>query len=176
MFAPWPKPLEEDFRAHYGLDACYVEIVDARFELITQGRNLRREANIPSSKRVKFVLKPPGAFPEHDAEVFRLLLNAEALEVNSNYQPPKGTPSVHSEIGDLFLPLEGLVDVEAERARLKKELEKIESELQKVQQKLSNPNFAGKAPPHVLQEHQQRLAEWQSKKERIIAALERLNG
>jgi valyl-tRNA synthetase len=176
MYAPWPKPLDEDFRAHYGLDACYLEIVDGKFELITQGRNLRREASIPASKRVKFVLKPAGAFPELDAEVFKLLLNAESLEVNPSYQPTKGTPSVHSEIGDLFLPLEGLVDVGAEKARLKKELEKIEMEIQKVQQKLSNPSFTAKAPPHVLQEHQQRLAEWQTKKERVLAALERLNG
>src|SRR5437764_2027413 len=39
MFAPWPKPFDEDFRGHYGLDNCYLEIVGSKFELITQGRN-----------------------------------------------------------------------------------------------------------------------------------------
>ena len=62
-------------------------------------------------------------------------------------------------------------------ARLpKKELEKIGTEITKAEQKLSNPNFASKAPPQVLQEHQQRLTEWQAKRERLQKALESLQG
>jgi len=174
LFAPWPKPLDEDFRAHYGLDGCYLEIVDAKFELVTQGRNLRREQNIPASKKVKFILKPTGAIPAHDIEVLKLLLNAEGLELDAQYQPPRGTPSVHSELGGLYLPLEGVVDVQAEKARLAKELQKIETEIAKAEQKLNNPNFTAKAPPHVLQEHQQRLTEWEAKRDRVKAALEQL--
>jgi valyl-tRNA synthetase len=176
MFAPWPKPLDEDFRAHYGLDQCYLEQVEKKYELVTQGRNLRREASIPASKKVKYVFKPSGAFPPHEVEVLKLLLNAEALELNPGYQAPKGTPTVHSEMGELLLPLEGLVDVAAEKVRLTKELEKAESEITKAQQKLNNPNFTSKAPPPVLQEHQQRLAEWQAKRDRIKASLDGLAG
>jgi valyl-tRNA synthetase len=176
MFAPWPKPLDEDFRGHYGLDGCYLEIVDGKFALVTQGRNLRREANVPAAKKVKFVLKPSGAVPPQDLEVFKLLLNAENLEVNPNYEPPQGTPVVHSNMGELFLPLEGVQDVGAEIARLTKELEKMESEISKGEQKLNNPNFTTRAPAHVLTEHQQRLAEWQSKRERVKSALDRLRG
>ncbi len=176
MFAPWPKPLDEDFRGHYGLDDSFLDMVNAKYELVTQGRNLRREGNIPASKKVKFVFKPAKQLLPHDAEILKLLLNAEALEVDSNYQAKKGTPTVHSELGDLYLPLEGLIDVAAEKARLTKELEKIESEITKAEQKLSNPNFASKAPPHVLQEHQKRLAEWHAKRERVNKALEALQG
>jgi valyl-tRNA synthetase len=176
MFAPWPKPLDDDFRGHYGLDACYLDMVNAKYELVTQGRNLRREGNIPSSKKVKYVFKPANQLLPHDAEVLKLLLNAEALEIDANYLPKKGTPTVHSDLGDLFLPMEGLIDVAAEKARLAKELEKIDSEITKAEQKLNNPNFTSKAPPHVLQEHQQRLAEWQAKRDRIKRALESLQG
>ena len=70
---------------------------------------------------------------------------------------------MHSELGDLYLPLEGLVDFEAEVARLTKEVEKIENEIKKAQAKLSNPNFASKAPPAVVEEHQKRLTEWGEK-------------
>jgi len=122
------------------------------------------------------VLKPAGFFPALDAEVFKLLLNAEALEVLADYQPKQGTPVVHSEIGDLYLPLEGQVDVEAEKARLKKELEKIEVEIAKAGQKLNNPNFTTKAPAQVLLDHQQRLAEWQAKRDRTKASLDGLTG
>jgi len=176
MFAPWPKPLDEDVRGHYGLDACYLDMVNAKYDLVTQGRNLRREGNIPASKKVKFVFKPANQLLPHDAEVLKLLLNAEALEIDSNYQPKKGTPTVHSDLGDLYLPLEGLIDVAAEKARLAKEIKKHESEISKAAQKLSNPNFTSKAPPHVLQEHRQRLAEWQAKCERLKKALEMLHG
>jgi valyl-tRNA synthetase len=176
MFAPWPKPLNDDFRGHYGLDACYLDMVNAKYELVTQGRNLRREGNIPASKKVKYVFKPANQLLPHDAEVLKLLLNAEALEIDANYVPKKGTPAVHSNLGDLFLPMEGLIDVAAEKARLTKELEKIESEITKAEQKLNNPNFTSKAPPQVLQEHQQRLAEWQAKRERVKKALDGLQG
>jgi valyl-tRNA synthetase len=172
MFAPWPKPLDEDFRGHYGLDGCYIEIVDKKFELITQGRNLRREANLPASKKFRFVFKPTGAVPQQDVEIMKLLLNAEAVELNPNYQPPKGTPVVHSELGELYLPLEGHVDKAAEIARLKKELEKCEGEVAKVEQKLNNPNFTSKAPAAVLLEHQQRLADWQAKRDKVKASLD----
>ena len=78
---------------------------------------------------MKFVFKPAGAVPAHDVEVLKLLLNAEAIEVDPGYQPKQGTPVVHSELGDLFLPLEGVQDVAAEIARQTKELEKIEAEI-----------------------------------------------
>jgi valyl-tRNA synthetase len=149
-------------------------MVNTKYDLVTQGRNLRREGNIPSSKKVKFVFKPANPVMPHDAEVLKLLLNAEALELDPNHQPVKGTPTVHSALGELYLPLEGLIDVAAEKARLTKELEKTESEIAKAEQKLNNPSFASKAPPHVLQEHQHRLAEWHAKRDRARKALETL--
>jgi valyl-tRNA synthetase len=176
MFAPWPKPFDEDFRGHYGLDGCYLEIIDAKFGLISQGRNLRREANVPAGKKAKFAFKPKGVVPALDAAVMKLLLNAESVEINPAYEPKQGTPSVHSDLGDLFLPLEGVQDVAAEVARQTKELEKMEAEIQKTEQKLNNPSFSAKAPANVLLEHQQRLADQQGKRDRIRAAIERLKG
>ncbi|HWV98873.1 MAG TPA: valine--tRNA ligase [Candidatus Acidoferrum sp.] len=176
MFAPWPRPLDEDFRGHYGLDGCYLEIIETKFELIRKGRDLRREASIPASKKVKYVLRPAVVVPPEDAEVLKLLLNAESLQLDSNYQPAKGTPVVHSEMGDLYLPLEGLRDIEAEKARLQKELDKIDVEIAKVEQKLNNPNFTTKAPAQILQEQHQRLSEWQTKRGRVQASLDALKG
>ena len=79
-------------------------------------------------------------------------------------------------MGELFLPLEGLIDVAAEKARLTKEMEKIEAEIAKVEQKLANPNFTQKVPAAVLEEHQQRLADWQAKLAHVNAALAALQG
>src|SRR6185369_6800838 len=51
MFAHWPKPLDDDFKAHYGLKAGDEQFVDAKYELVSRGRNLRREFNIPANKK-----------------------------------------------------------------------------------------------------------------------------
>jgi valyl-tRNA synthetase len=174
MNAPWPMPLDDDFKGHYGLDDCYLDMTDAKYDLVTQGRNLRRAGNIQAAKKVKYVFKPAQHLTPHDAEVIKHLLNAEALEVVREYQPPKGTPSVQSRLGELFLPLEGLIDPAAEKIRLAKEIEKINSEIAKVGQKLANPNFTQKVPPAVLAEHQQRLQDWQARLTHTQALLDGL--
>ncbi len=174
MFAPWPKPLDDDFKSHYGLTEQDEKKIEARNEFVTQGRNLRRTANIAANKRVKFILKPARELPAHDLEVLKLLLNAETVEIHADFKPAKNTMTARVELGDLFLPLEGLRSAEelvAEKARLKKELEKIEAEIAKIEQKLANPNFTQKVPAHVLEEHKQRLAEWQGKRDHVKSAL-----
>jgi valyl-tRNA synthetase len=176
MFAPWPMPFDNDFKKHYGLTERDEKQIEARNELVGQGRNLRRVGNIASNKKVKFIFKPAGNFAANETEVLKILLNAEAMEMNANYQPAKGTPAARTGLGELFLPLEGLIDVEAEKLRVKKELEKIESEISKVEQKLGNPNFTQKVPATVLEEHKQRLVEWQAKREHAKAALAALQG
>jgi valyl-tRNA synthetase len=176
MFAPWPKPLDADEKAHYGLDDTTLAFANAKYDLVSQGRNLRRAGNIPGNKKVRYVLKPASELLPHDVEVLKLLLNAETLDVDAAFQPGKGTPTCRTALGDLFLPLEGLIDVAAETARLAKELEKIEAEIAKVEQKLNNPNFTQKAPQKVLDEQKQRLGEWQSKRDHARSALEMLRG
>jgi len=174
MNAPWPKPFDGDFRDAYALDDCYLEFANNKYEVVTQGRNLRRIGNIQAGKKVKFVLKPLNEVLPHDAEVIKILLNAEALEITSDYAAKKGTPSAHTPLGELFLPMEGLVDVEAEKVRLTKKAEEIQAEITKVEQKLANPNFAQKVPAKVLEEHQQRLADWQVKLKQVRESLDGL--
>jgi valyl-tRNA synthetase len=171
MTAPWPKPLDDDFKAHYGLTGDDEKHIEARNDLVSQGRNLRRTANIAANKKVKFILKPARELAAHDVEVLKLLLNAESVEIGAAHQPAKGTLTVRTELGDLYLPTEGLIDLEAEKARLTKELQKIEAEISKVEQKLANPNFNQKVPANVLEEHKQRLTEWQGKRDHVKTTL-----
>ena len=83
---------------------------------------------------------------------------------------------MRTELGELFLPLEGLVDVAAEKVRLTKEREKLEGEIVKTEQKLANPNFVQKVPPQVLAEHQQRRIDFQAKLDHVLEALKALEG
>jgi valyl-tRNA synthetase len=163
MRALWPVPFDEEFKAHYGLDETAEKLAAAKYQTVEMGRNLRGEFNIASNKRVRFVLKPAGQLAPEEAEVLRLLLNAEPLDVLDNYAAPKGTPTVLTPLGELYLPLEGLIDVEAERARLAKEIAKVEAELVKVRTKLADENFTAKVPAKVLDEHKQRETNWAEK-------------
>jgi valyl-tRNA synthetase len=174
MHAPWPKPFDGDFRDFYSLDDCYLEFVNSKIEMVTQGRNLRVSANIAANKKAKFVFKPVQELPPNDLEVVRMMLNADSLEVNEAYQPKKGDVSAKVKLGELYLSTEGLIDVAAEIARLRKEAEKCDAEIAKVEQKLANPNFVQKVPPEVLTEHRERLASWQAKKAHVVKLLEGL--
>ncbi|MFN0068326.1 MAG: class I tRNA ligase family protein, partial [Limisphaerales bacterium] len=174
MTARWPQPLDADFKDFYGLDDCYEEAVEAKFELVRQGRNLRRLFNLPAAQKLDFILRPAEGVSPHEAEYLKLLLNAGTLTVDPEYTAPQGTPQASNAVGTLHLPLVGLIDPAAERARLGKELEKIRAEVTKVQEKLGHPNFTQKAPPAVLAEHQQRLADWQAKAAQVEEALKSL--
>jgi valyl-tRNA synthetase len=156
MFARWPQPFDNDFKTHYRLSPDDEKVATAKYDTVIAGRGLRRDARIASNKRIRFVLIPDEPIPPHEAEVLKILLNAEPLELEKNYEPPKGTPVALTPLGRLCLPLEGLVDLEAERERLGKEMAKVEAELATVRKKLANENFVANAPATVVLEHRQR--------------------
>ena len=174
MFAPWPKPFTPEEREYFILDESDEQFANAKYEVVNLGRGLRRDFNITSSKRVRFVLKPTATLADHETAVLQLLLNAEPLEVNAAFAPAKGTPVALTPLGELFLPLDGLIDVAAERERIDKELTKVEDELAKVRTKLADPNFAGKVPAKVLEDHQTRERDWAEKHAQLTKMREAL--
>ncbi len=172
MFAPWPKPLDADELAHFGILPEDEQAANDKYKAVELGRGLKSTFNI--NKKVRFVLKPASELPAHEIEVLRILLNAEPLEVDAAFQPKKGTPAALTPLGELFLPLDGLIDVEAEKARVGKEVAKVESELEKVTAKLADTNFTSKVPQKVLDEHQQRKTDWEEKLAKLKVMLEAL--
>jgi valyl-tRNA synthetase len=175
MRAPWPKPFDSEFRDFYSLDDCYLDFVNSKIEMVTQGRNLRATANIAANKKVKFIFKPGQELSPNDLEVVRLMLNAETLEMNADYAPKKGDLAAKVQLGEIYLSTEGMIDVAAELARLRKELERNDAEIEKVKAKLANPSFVQKVPPEVLAEHRERLENWLAKKAHTQKLIEGLS-
>lgn len=175
MLAHWPKPFDEDFKEFYGLDESDELVEEARHELVRQGRNLKSTYNISSNKKARIIYKPNSEISDYDKNVLRILLNADPLKVDMNHKSEKGVPSVISTAGELFLPLEGLIDFEAEKERLHKDLEKAQKEIEKIENKLSNKNFVDRAPQEKVDEQKDRLKEWSSKFEHVQSALDNLN-
>ncbi len=163
MYAPWPQAFTEEEKAYFQLDTLTEKLAEDKQTTVNMGRGLKNDFNIPSNKRVKFILKPNEGMPDHEINVLRIFLNAEPLEVvDADHVPTKGTPTALTPLGQLFLPLAGLLDVAAERTRLNKEIAKANSELEKVRTKLASPGFADKVPAAVLEDHRQREQNWAS--------------
>ncbi len=162
-----------------GLDETLISIsratATALYETANRARNLKAEYNLATNRKVKFVLKPGSIDVDDDlAARLALLAGAQSATVDATYAAPKGTPTALTPLGELFLPLEGLVDVEAERSRIGKELEKMEKEIAKSHAKLGNASFVDRAPAAVVEQERARLAEWKTKKAQLEAMLSAL--
>jgi valyl-tRNA synthetase len=135
----------------------------AIYETAGRLRNLKAEYQLGSRKDVSFVVK--GAIPwlAEESKVLALLAGASAILIDPAYESPKGTPAAITPIGEVYLPMEGLIDVAAERTRLTKEIERIQIEVKKCQGKLGNASFVDRAPPEVVAQENARLADWRTK-------------
>jgi valyl-tRNA synthetase len=99
--------------------------------------------------------------------VFGRLSGAEPLDVLPDYEPARGEPVALTPIGQVFLPLEGSLDIEAEKQRLTREITKLEEELATVKKKLANQNFVGRAPAAVVEEHRKRETDFSARLEQL---------
>ena len=159
-----------------GLDEAEISkaraMATALYDTANRARNLKAEYNLATNRNVRLVLKPATLPVEADtAARLALLSGAREVACEADYAAPKGTPTALTPLGELFMPLEGLVDVEAERSRIRKELEKIEKETAKSRAKLGNESFVQRAPAAVVEQEQERLREWEAKAAQLNAML-----
>lgn len=146
----------------------------AIYETAGRLRNLKAEYQVATRKDVKFVVKAAVDWLSAELDVLALLSGAACVSIDSSYQPSRGTPVALTPVGEIYLPLDGLIDVEGERKRLGKEIAKIEAEIQKSQGKLSSESFVARAPAAVVEQERSRLAEWQAKLDQLSEMLSAL--
>jgi valyl-tRNA synthetase len=169
MFSSWPTPLGQRFTKEDARPAW------RKYQAVRLARNLRREYNIPSNRKIKFVLKSSDPPNEYEQQVMRLLLNAESIEIRTGYNATNGTASSLTPWGELYMPLEATTDPAAERQRLDKEIAKVEEELRTVEMKLANESFTERAPAAVVEEHRQRQKDFSEQLAKLKQAREHLN-
>lgn len=131
--------------------------------VITGIRTIRGEANIKPSQEIPLLLQAGEAADRDRAEQAQTMLarlaNVTGIEwLDDGAEPPLNALSL---VGNLkvMVPLAGLIDIEAERARIDKEVGKAKQELEKIQQKLGNDAFVAKAPEAVVAKERNRAAE-----------------
>ena len=150
-----------------GLAVAALEKANAVFDLASRLRNLKAEYHLAARKDVRFVAKGSPAWLAEEADIICLLAGAQSLDFYDLYEVPRGTPGAVTSVGEFFLPLEGLIDLEAERSRLDKEIAKISHEVTRAQNKLSNEKFVANAKAEIVAIERERLADWKSKLEQI---------
>ncbi|MGH8047157.1 MAG: class I tRNA ligase family protein, partial [Chthoniobacterales bacterium] len=141
---------------------------DTLHAAVSQARNLRSTYNLPSNRKLAWALKPSGDWVKNELPVLKILLNAEPLDICDS--APAGAAVCVTAIGEIYLPLEGIVDAAAEKQRLDAEIAKVHGEIQKVRAKLASETFVQNAPAAVVEEHRERQRGWEERLDAVKAA------
>ena len=173
MLEKWPEYEEGfDFTAE-------AETMDGIMELVRAIRNVRAEMNVPPAKRAKMFIvttENNAKAAEEAAPYFNKLAGASEVVVKLDKDGiAPDAVSVVSAIGDAFIPLNELIDIEKELARLAKERTRIEGEIKRAEGKLNNQGFIAKAPQKVIDEERAKLAAARELMEKLTARIAELD-
>jgi len=163
-------------------ELCFVEEsanVEWLQAVIAALRRLRSELNVAPAKTIRLLL---AGGSDQDREQFARFAGAIAFLAKTDEQTwlPASTsppPSAAAVVGtlSLFVPLAGLVDLDAERIRLDKEIKRITGEIGKCQGKLASETFVANAPAAVVAQERQRLLDWQAQHAGLSEQRQRLS-
>jgi len=171
VHAAWPT-----YTAAAMVDAQADEELNWVISLIQNIRSARVSMGVPGSLKVPMVYTEIDAAGllawERNQDLIARRAGVEKLEKVESF--PKGTASIPARAATLGLPLEGIIDIAAEKARLQKSLDKLAKEIGGLRGRLNNPKFAASAPEEVVAEAQANLDARQEEADQLQAALDRL--
>jgi valyl-tRNA synthetase len=168
----WPRAKRGWF------DAASEREVEFLQQVVVAVRNLRAENKIGPGRTVPVVVRGRDAQLdqlERLADQIRPLARIESLTLSRDGSRPPVAASAVVEGAEVFLPLEGLVDLDEERARLAREAEKLLGDLEAVRKKLRNQDFLGKAKPEVVDKERTRLEQLEETLDKLKKAQESLS-
>ena len=169
IVAHWPKA---DARA---IDADAVQEIDWLIRLVSEVRTARTELNVPPGARLP--LHTRDASEGTQARLGRQAIALGRLarvDVTAGDAPAGGAAQVVVDEATVILPLAGIVDLDAERARLTKAIAAAEKERDSLAARLGNANFVERAAPQAVEKARADHAEKAAEAERLQAALARL--
>jgi len=174
----WPNSDDRISLAAFGIESAEVDYVEQRHELASSIRALRSDNNVPPKAKIELTIKPASpqvaAWLEADAATMAAMVGASGIAVDLAHEPTEVVPTIMSPIGSAYMPLDGLIDIDAERARLQGELADVQKHLLGAKKKLENENFVGRAPEAVVagvRETRDGLAEKAEKLQGLLDAL-----
>ncbi|MGQ0662079.1 MAG: valine--tRNA ligase [Pseudomonadota bacterium] len=146
-------------------------------EAISAIRAVRAETGVPAAARLELLHKDASPAATRCLEAHRGLIETLARVARiapSHGAVPKGAVQIAVAEATFILPLAGVIDAAAERARLEREIATLDDEIGRLDRKLANPEFVAKADPDIVEEQRERRAETAGARARLAAAVERL--
>ena len=173
MLQPYPQP------ATAGADEQAVADIEWLRKFILGVRQIRGEMDIPPGKPLPVILENASAADlRRAAEHVSLLERVGRVEsvtlLADGEEPPAAATALLDETR-LLVPMKGMIDVEAERKRLGKQMDKLQADLGRARSKLDNPNFVNNAPADVVTQEKQRAADFERQVAQLSEQLEKLD-
>jgi valyl-tRNA synthetase len=138
-------------------------------------RNRRAEMNIPPSKKAKVYIETSNSTTyQNGAEFVKRLASANEVVVDDSFGDLGNVVTIITDDARIYIPLGDLVDFEAEKKRLEKELAKDEDKLSFIMKKLNNPGFVNKAPEKVVAQNKEDAAKLEEKIAQIKKSIEEI--
>ena len=175
MHESYPSPLTEmNIPSIMEKDHDLLDLVEAKFQLVRAGRSLRANAGIPDGKKINYFVKAVDQanadFLNSEIASLKILLKSEKIEISLDdydVEARGAAPSQIANAGTIYLPLEGLIDIEDELKKLNKQKKEIEGWIKGSVAKLSNEKFLNNAPEKVVSAARGHLEELKQKLERV---------
>jgi valyl-tRNA synthetase len=156
------------------------EDVSMMMEIITAIRNIRQSFNVPPREELTAIINTgagkglAGRIGMFESQI-RALAGVGDFTVKDGAAKPAGSAAAGLSHLEIYVPLGGIVDLGAERARMEKEIEKLEREIGKIGKRLEDDKFLNRAPADVVERERDRYSEMGDRKERLRRILEDLS-
>jgi valyl-tRNA synthetase len=161
--------------AHFGEAK---EEVNWLIDLVSKVRSVRAEMNVPPATQVPLVLvgghaQTRARLSACDAAIKRL---ARVSSIETADKPPPASAQIITADALACLPLQGIIDFAAEKARLEKEMARVKSDIARIEAKLGNADFVARAPEEVVEGERDKREEAETRRRKLDEALKRLRG
>ncbi|HEX6439594.1 MAG TPA: valine--tRNA ligase [Candidatus Binatia bacterium] len=159
------------------IDAKTEKQMDHLMGVVRAIRNLRTELNCPPAKEIKVIFHGSDgdlAFLDSHMPYLRALARVGSADFTPSGDRPKGAATAMVGATEIYLPIEDLLDLDEEHARLTKEIAKISAEIARTQKKLGNPEFVNKAKAEIIQKEREKAIQHAEKLRTLEASLDQI--
>ena len=173
MISNWPEAELTDNNINFKYDS-QEETIEKIKEIIVEIRNIRNTKNIHPSKKSELIIvttKYKKELEEAEGVLLKLGFSQKARIQEDKSGIPEDSIKIITDGIELYMPLEGLIDLEEERKRLQEEKEKLESEVSRCEKMLSNPGFVNKAPQAKIEEEKAKLEKYREMLNKVDESL-----
>jgi valyl-tRNA synthetase len=173
VIAPWPEYQPEKINDE--IEATMQLLMD----VIDNVRSILGEMNVPSSRAVEVLIQTINEnertiLKEHLGDYINAFIRTSKIDIAEHHDKPDAAAVAVAGNVEIYIPLVGIIDIEKEKSRLMRRLEKVDKDLAGIEKTLSNEDFIAKAPEEIIRQRRERKAELEAEKVRLEKNLEML--